>query len=139
MAMWALASQADVSIVSVDRGLDKIIVGPVVGTFSVRDALQRLLKGGFIVAVRDSRTYEVRRAPVIQGPTLPATAPDSVKDASSRGAIGQQSWLSHRRDALPSNGRSGTQCVAQASANVVAAQISILHSSSQILALQLQP
>jgi iron complex outermembrane recepter protein len=78
-AISVLARLADVSIITTETELSSIMVGPVAGTYTVEEALRRLLSGtALVVTVRDSRSYEIRRAQRVFGPMLPVASPMTV-------------------------------------------------------------
>lgn len=99
-AMHRLANQSHTSIgIAGEIDATTIVVGPLRGRFSVPSALERLLAGhGLIAAADRPRSYEVRRAPAVHGPTLPESD-SNVSDTQmivSASRIGPASSASSR-------------------------------------------
>ncbi len=81
-AINRLAQQTPYSIVLDETARAPLVVGPLVGSFKIEAALQQLLLNTGLESVAiNSRSYEVRRAPLVQGPSLPATASHGSNDA----------------------------------------------------------
>lgn len=71
-ALSTLASQIDAPVFTVEERLSEIMVGPVAGTLSADAALEQLLASTGFIFIAYSRGYEIRRAPVIDAPRMPA-------------------------------------------------------------------
>jgi iron complex outermembrane receptor protein len=81
-ALLPLAQRAQVTI-TYDSLSARLNVCPVTGEADIATALEQMLAGSGLIAVRTGeRSYAVRRAPVIQGPAMPSSLPAGVEGTS---------------------------------------------------------